>query len=60
MQLAGTSLRERATEALMLGVVFLGVGYIQSDIEWTTVLLGPVLFFVFRLAFDGAWTEVRG
>ncbi|WP_049996031.1 hypothetical protein [Halococcus sediminicola] len=55
MQLAGASLRERATEALVVGVVFLGVGYVQNGIEWTTVLLSPVLFFVFRLAFDSVW-----
>ena len=37
MELAGVSLRERTTEALVVGVVFLGVGYIQNDVEWTTV-----------------------
>ena len=60
MQLAGASLRERVTEALVVGVVFLAVGYIQNGIEWTTVLLGPMLFFVFRLFFDSAWMEIRG
>ena len=60
MELAGASLRERTTEALVVGVVFLGVGYIQNDVEWTTVLLGPVLFFVFRLFLDGVWIEIHG
>ena len=60
MELAGASLRERTTEALVVGVVFLGVGYIQNDVEWTTVFLGPVLFFVFRLFLDGVWMEIHG
>lgn len=59
MELVRASLRERATEALVVGGLF-GVGYIQNNIEWTTVLLGPGLFFVFRLFLDGIWMEIHG